>query len=210
MIYITSFEKELQREKWNLKQHQIEHIAGRELLAYGLQQEYQISKEMILLEKGNYGKPYLKEYPELFFNITHCKEMAACGITTKNIGIDIEGIRKFSSEILKKVLTEKEKKQLEDSEQKEEMFFRFWTLKESFIKAIGKGLSFPLQDISFQLPKTYEGDIESNQKGYSFYQRRIDARFILSICLKSEKIPDNLKHFKEVPVSMFFNSFITN
>lgn len=210
MIYITSFKKEILQEGWNLKQHQIEHSIGRGLLAYGLQEEYRISREDILLEKGEYGKPYLKKYPEIFFNITHCKEMAACAIATKEIGIDIEGVRKFSPAILKRVLTPKEKEQLEDTEQKEEMFFRFWTLKESFIKAIGKGLSFPLQEISFQLPEEYEGEIKANQKGYIFYQRQINSQFILSICFKEKEMPDSLKTFQDVPVSTFFNSFITN
>ena len=117
MIYITSFKKEILQESWNLKQHQIEHSIGRGLLAYGLQEEYRISREDILLEKGEYGKPYLKKYPEIFFNITHCKEMAACAIATKEIGIDIEGVRKFSPAILKGVLTLKEKEQLEGTKQ---------------------------------------------------------------------------------------------
>ena len=210
MIYITSFKKEILQESWNLKQHQIEHSIGRGLLAYGLQEEYRLSREDILLEKGEYGKPYLKKYPEIFFNITHCKEMAACAIATKEIGIDIEGVRKFSPAILKRVLTLKEKEQLEGTKQKEEMFFRFWTLKESFIKAIGKGLSFPLQEISFQLPEEYEGEIKANQKGYIFYQRQINSQFILSICFKEREMPDSLKIFQDVPVSTFFNSFITN
>ena len=86
----------------------------------------------------------------------------------------------------------------------------FSVLEESFIKAIGKGLSFPLQEISFQLPEEYEGEIKANQKGYIFYQRQINSQFILSICFKEREMPDSLKIFQDVPVSTFFNSFITN
>ena len=48
-----------------------------------------------------------------------------------------------------------------------ERFFRLWTLKESFVKATGQGLAFPLKDITFSWE---EADIKGSVPGWHFYQ----------------------------------------
>lgn len=134
------------------QKERVGHRAAYALLSYGLKKEYGIFA-LPDIKKGRYGKPYFAKYPQIFFNISHCDGMAACVIAKQEIGIDVERKRRVTQAVVKKSLTQKEREQLQQYKKEEfEMgFLRYWTLKESFIKAIGRGLSFPLCEIEFQL-----------------------------------------------------------
>lgn len=191
MIYLTLLEQ-------NQKNRNLEHEKAYHLLEYGLMEEYCLDKEKIILQKHKYGKPYLMGRKDIYFNISHCQGMAACGIWKRELGVDIEQIRPFRPQIISKVLTDNEILQLEHSEKKEEFFLRFWTLKESFIKAIGIGLAYPMKQIEFQIPDKYSEEILSNQKKYTFYQHKINDRHILSICVKHTEFPEALKRYRNI------------
>lgn len=126
------------------------HQAAYVLLSYILEKEYGIFK-FPKIEKSPYGKPYFPDYPQIHFNISHCDNMAVCVTAGYEVGIDIERKRQVKQILVKKVLTQKEQIDLQKRKEEEfEMaFLQYWTLKESFIKAIGRGLSFPLCDIEF-------------------------------------------------------------
>lgn len=69
-------------------------------------------------------------------------------------------------------------------------FFKLWTLKEAYVKAIGKGLSYPLKDICSDLMDLSFVKIKgNNSKKWLFDVNKID-NYILSICT-SEKIYKN-------------------
>ncbi|PCJ47122.1 MAG: 4'-phosphopantetheinyl transferase [Gammaproteobacteria bacterium] len=105
--------------------------------------------------KGEQGKPEILE-PSLpiRFNISHTKELIVCAITLVNdIGCDVEYIERNSDvlAIADRFFSKLETKELvglPESEQRSR-FFDYWTLKESYIKAWGQGLSIPLSDFSF-------------------------------------------------------------
>ena len=73
---------------------------------------------------------------DIYFNISHCKSAAACAVYNKEVGIDVQEIRKIK-ESTKQVLTDKEKALTEKNPQ---LFFKFWAAKESFVKQNGKGV----------------------------------------------------------------------
>ena len=65
-----------------------------------------------------------------------------------------------------------------------ERFFRLWTLKESFVKATGEGLGYPLRDITF----SWEGDlIRGSIPGWHYYQAMVYGSYIISVCEADEK-----------------------
>ena len=86
-----------------------EHRLGRELLAHGLEEIHGISVPSLealegMLEIAENGKPYLKEYPGIFFSITHCDGLVACAIGEREVGMDAELIQEFPEILIKKAL----------------------------------------------------------------------------------------------------------
>jgi len=188
-IYYSLYDKQTASQK-----EKVGHQVGYALLSYVLFREYGIEK-LPVMEKGRYGKPYFPKYPQIHFNISHCDGMAACVLTEQEAGIDVEGRRKISQALIRKALTENERKELLTywEEELEIGFLHYWTLKESFIKAIGKGLSYPLNKAEFSLRERKKTlvSVSSNQKEWRFFQTFIKDNYLLSVCFhKTEPIPE--------------------
>ena len=63
------------------QKHRTEHEAGTELLAVGLRELYGMEMNTSVragLSYGQHGKPYLRNHPEIHFNISHCEGLAVC------------------------------------------------------------------------------------------------------------------------------------
>lgn len=127
----------------------IAHTGLRSILSLYLN----ISPSSIQIHKTPEGKPYL-EQSELQFNLSHSHDLAVYAFTTHTpVGIDIEKIRDTYNEGVAQrffSVNEYEAFSKQPNEQKQVEFFRIWTSKEALIKALGKGLRFPLT--SFSIP----------------------------------------------------------
>lgn len=93
--------------------------------------------------ENEHGKPYF-EGINICLSISHSGHYAAVCIDDSEIGIDIESVRDVNMKIAERFFTDDERESIRCSDD----FFRIWTMKESFIKAIGKGLSCPLGSFS--------------------------------------------------------------
>ena len=89
---------------------------------------------------AEHGKPYLNNHDGIYFNISHCKEAIATAVSDCEIGIDIEGCRRFSDTLLERAFNEEEKELVRKNEKPEMEFARIWTRKESFFKWTGTGI----------------------------------------------------------------------
>ena len=175
------------------KKYEIEHQKGLSLLRHGLKEVYNLAindTELLNnIKHGEHDKPYLDGYPDIHFNISHCDNTVVCAISDKPIGIDAECITKFKDSLMKKVLTEDEvqflKKYEEDKDIYQEMFYRFWTLKESYLKWDGSGFFKEPKSVSFQLyfEKGYDNpQIRCSDGKVDFGQIRLKENVILSVC----------------------------
>ena len=119
--------------------------AGRDLLIRALAAEYPQIREHPVIVENEYGKPYLKDFPDIFFNISHSADAVACAVADCDVGVDVQAHRKLSKHIERKFHSE-ERRFLErlPYECREKAFFDIWTRKESFMKADGRGLRIPL------------------------------------------------------------------
>lgn len=114
-----------------------------------------ITEKDLRFAYGEQGKPYLADYPNVHFSLSHSGEMVMCVIADCETGCDIEQIhpRKYDH-IAKRFFTKKEYQSVigqTNEEMCREMFYRYWTLKESFLKTTGKGISLPLDSFEFDL-----------------------------------------------------------
>jgi 4'-phosphopantetheinyl transferase len=105
---------------------------------------------------NDYGKPSLAGEQSLQFNMSHSHEVALVAVTREAaVGVDVEHIRAdfASEEIATRFFSRLEVETLSSLPKEEQVaaFFRCWVRKEAYIKAIGKGLSQPLDGFDVSL-----------------------------------------------------------
>ncbi|MGF7047403.1 4'-phosphopantetheinyl transferase [Paenibacillus sp. DS2015] len=140
----------------------------------------------IMFNVGPYGKPFVEEMPEFHYNISHSGTWVVCAIDSQPIGIDIEEIKPTNTDLSRLVFSDEEKATVEAITGDEQLhyFYDIWTLKESYVKTIGLGLSHPLQSFSFQLHSEGTARILPLhlQERYSFHRIDFDENYKLSVC----------------------------
>ncbi len=110
-------------------------------------------------DAGKHGRPEpasAMKHTGLRFNLSHANGMVACAVTLDHdIGVDVEWLERSNrfDEIAMRKFAPSEVAcfQSASDEERRKTFFSFWTLKESYIKAIGKGLIEPLDGFAFDL-----------------------------------------------------------
>jgi len=116
------------------------------LLIHALKEEG-IFYEMPEFCYNEHDKPFLKNYPGWYFNLSHCKTAVCCVLAREEIGIDVEEIASYKENLVNYVCNDKEIMMLENSDDKAEEFYRLWTRKEAVFKMLGSGITNNIKDI---------------------------------------------------------------
>ena len=103
--------------------------------------------------KNSFGKPYLADFPNFQYNISHTKNAILIGVSEKPIGVDIEKIKNSDLKIAERFFCKKELEHIISSDGYDQAFYEIWTKKEAYIKWIGKGLSLPLNSFDITSPE---------------------------------------------------------
>lgn len=116
-----------------------------------LMKKYHQTENAPEILKDGMGKPYLQGNP-FYFNVSHSGEYLALAISKDPVGIDIQKIKPVKEGMYQKVVRPEEMPLIGANRERD--FIRLWTLKESFVKAEGKGLRIPMK--SYYLIKEKE------------------------------------------------------
>lgn len=146
------------RLRYRFEKHQHQYLITRALIRSTLSHYHpSIHPQDWRFEQNQWGKPSLvsEQNPNNWvFNLSHTDGLIVCAITKdQSLGVDVEDIsrdgetikiadRYFSPQEYRALIALPEQKQTD-------RFFDLWTLKESYIKACGKGLAIPLDEFSF-------------------------------------------------------------
>lgn len=114
------------------------------------------SPAAIQLAYGSYGRPYLSELnPPLHFNLAHSGDWVIWGFSRcPYIGVDVEVLqpRRRLRSLIHRCLSAEERLSLApDSAGELATFLQYWTIKEAHLKAVGLGLSYPLEKVQVTL-----------------------------------------------------------
>jgi 4'-phosphopantetheinyl transferase len=149
-------------DRFHFDQHRRRFVLGRGFLRVLLARYLEVEPAEVRFAYGPYGKPLLSDEhgaSRLRFNASHSHELAVYAfVQEREIGIDVEYIQqKFAGEeIARQFFSAYEVDTLMALPESERAatFFRCWTRKEAYIKAIGSGLSHPLDqfDVSLDEP----------------------------------------------------------
>ena len=120
------------------------------LMRLGFWREYGIRLQDLRIARGEMGKPFALDYPRIHFNISHCAGCAALIFGDVDVGVDVERIRAHRV-AARRYLSGDELRFLSEHGYADEIFFKFWSLKESYGKAVGTGIFPGLKRLTFTL-----------------------------------------------------------
>ena len=101
-------------------------------------------------ETGKYGKVYICNYEDIYFNVSHSGKMVCCAISDREVGADVEyNDPAIDLDIAKNYFYNSEYENIMKSDNPSNEFFRYWVLKESYMKYTGLGFNLDLD--SFEI-----------------------------------------------------------
>lgn len=142
------------------------------LLCQALREEYGITTQPHF-DIGEHGKPSLREYPDIHFNMSHCRAGIAVAVSDKPVGIDIECLGRLidkngslNMSLAEYVLSPEELEQVVEGDS-DLVFTKFWTQKESLVKLTGTGIEDDLKQILSLHPEVTIDTSVSLEHGYA-------------------------------------------
>jgi len=198
-IFDLLSEEEINKsEKFYFSKDRKTYLVSRGLLRFLLGKYLNISGCDIRFDYNRYGKPELA-FPhseQIFFNVSHSGEFCLIGFSqSSQIGVDIEFMKPVEYDLLaKNVFSNTERSELKSisDDHKSKAFYSGWTRKESFIKGIGAGMSFPLKNFSIALnPETLVSKVEihlDNSEAYKYwkvYDIAVETEYRAALAVKN-------------------------
>lgn len=92
--------------------------------------------------RNRYGKPYLADLPGLYVNWSHSGACVICALSDREVGIDLQETRREPKEaLIHRVLRPEEQSFYDRAPEadRHRLFYEYWTVKESYLKALGTG-----------------------------------------------------------------------
>lgn len=151
---------------------------------------------------GENNKPYIEGADSLYFNLSHSGSMAVCAFSDAEVGIDIEQNKSFKKSLIEYVFDEREAEHIflqgKDDAERNALFTRLWTMKESIMKYYGKGISMGPKNIYVDLKDDlkvyydgeYKKDIFLSPYSYKDYQ--------ICVCSGYAEFAEEIEMFSEV------------
>jgi 4'-phosphopantetheinyl transferase len=151
---------------------------------------------------NDYGKPSIAaEHARargIEFNLAHTDGLVVLGVTRgRALGVDVENVRarEVDLEIADRFFAPAESAALRalPSQEQSQRFFDYWTLKEAYIKARGKGLSIPLSSFAFcieergRIQLTTDPSLQGGAERWRFRQLQFGPDHQAAICAKEHE-----------------------
>ncbi len=155
------------------------HLLGRVLVYHSLKEAGYTGNPLYGIKYTEHSRPFID--PEIDFNISHSGDYVVCAIGRGcRLGIDIERCDRAGFEDLENVMNKRQWEHINGSESPGSIFYKYWAMKESVIKADGRGLFLDIAGIDieddtanvgdtiwhlnfFQLDQSYAGCVASDR-----------------------------------------------
>ena len=124
---------------------------------------------------------------EVYYNLSHSGDYVICAASKFGVGCDIEKIKDAPLKVAKRYFCEKEVSFLEKmlEADRDEAFFRLWTIKESYVKMLKKGLAMGLD--SFEVSFDEGIWIKKNDEKVACHIKEYNLEgYKISVCAEEE------------------------
>lgn len=144
--------------------------------------------------RGEHGKPFISGTTlPCFFNLSHSGEYIVCALTEGQVGVDIERKGRLRLEVARRFFHPEEVRVLESlpERQQADAFFSYWSVKESFLKYTGSGLSASLSgfEVCFQ-KDSIRLRKDNRYEPVSVHMCDIDSGYKCFVCARSPELPE--------------------
>jgi len=171
-------------------------LAGEWLTRSVLSEKLHLDLYEIMIDYGKNGKPFYNSTSGPHFNISHSGNWSVCAVSALPVGVDVEMSQPIDLDIARDCFTEKEFKTMTciaDKAEQLDYFYTIWTIKESYLKAIGAGFSIAPDSFGASMNNhqiLLTGDVE---RGYSLKQYDFDNGYKLCACSLDTQFSNDIK-----------------
>ena len=143
-----------------------------------------------IFKVGEYGKAYISNYEDIYFNLSHSNDYVLCGISDKDIGVDIEYVdNSIDLDIAKNYFFNDEYFNILNSKVPYDEFFNYWVLKESYMKYTGLGFHLKLDSFSINIDDEIKLNGDNNTVKFSLfdidnYKVACAGKYFLDTCVE--------------------------
>lgn len=139
LLRFSPIEKQQRILRQRIKQNADNMVIGGALARHMLWKELRVPLGS-RIAYGEFGKPYLSDYPEAHFNISHSGQYTACVVCNRPVGVDVQMIAEYSPKVANRVCSKAELAKIVASNNPAAEFTKLWTRKEAYTKLIGEGI----------------------------------------------------------------------
>jgi 4'-phosphopantetheinyl transferase len=197
-------QERVQQQRFYFEKGRHEYLITRALVRTTLSRYVKVHPHAWRFECNAYGKPAIAS-PQgivpLHFNLSHTDGLIVCVVALdRECGIDVEDTKRggMTVEIADQFFSPTEARDLRvlPVPMQRQRFFEYWTLKESYIKARGMGVSLPLEQFSFHLKRgrpvriSFDPCLEDDPSSWQFAQFRPTQRHLMAVALRRGGEPD--------------------
>lgn len=166
----ASVQRKLRADRYLRREDKLRCVTAAALL----KKELGVEEEELI--KNDFGKPYIKDRNDVYFNLSHSGQYVVIAWGNTEVGVDVqqhdpstdmEGIgRRFFA------LDE-----MQYAHRNTERFYEIWTKKESFLKYTGRGLHMELNSFSVLVP----------EPRIRYFYHTLGTEYSLSLCMEDEE-----------------------
>jgi len=195
--------------------HRHQFLLTRALVRCCLSRYHAVEPAEWRFTKNPYGKPQAS-HPDIErttrFNLSHARGLIICGIAPGvDIGVDVEDTERTTQaafDSLASYFSEQEIRDLAEltEDRQKQRFFDYWTLKEAYIKARGKGLALPLGQFSFHFTGDtlsefrVQPELGDDARNWQFWRISMSGHYRIAIALNSPRAGFEVSAFNTVPL----------
>lgn len=166
-------------------------LFGDVLVRYAICKRLNNNNSELVFGANEYGKPVLLKPNEIHFNISHSGNWVVCAVDDNAVGIDVETVKPIDIKIAERFFSRNEYTSLQNQpkEMRLKFFYIIWTLKESYIKMEGKGLSIPLNSFTIEIKHNdISVSVNNERQAFYFYQSFLNSDTVYAVCTLSSNI----------------------
>jgi 4'-phosphopantetheinyl transferase len=182
----------------------LRHLAAWALARTVLSRYAEIDPRRWRFSRGRYGRPEIQMttgVPELRFNLSHTADLAVCLVTSQmDVGVDVETTHRKPRmvQLADRFFDPQEARDVRElsGSARADRFFCYWTLKEAYGKARGRGLSIPLDHAAFRFDQhnsigvQFAPELEDDEREWQFEVLRPLRDYLLAAAIRRGPRPD--------------------